>query len=155
MQHVQISKRIDLRDGEELQGFIQSVIQAVDMAPAPEGVQSQAEGEPARLWLRGIFTDHVIAKLAGTGRYFKANFKRDKATGAVTLAKWIEVKQVWAPMEAAAKAEGGEVGEIVKAELGELVAVQLAEQTEPVTVDFDAALFAPVLEGRQGIAGLD
>ena len=34
---IEISKKIDLRDGEELWGFVQAVNQAVDMAPAPEG----------------------------------------------------------------------------------------------------------------------
>jgi hypothetical protein len=147
--HVQICKKIDLRDGEELNGFIQSVIQAVDMAPAPEGVQSQAPGEPVRLWLRGIFADHVIAKVAMTGRYFMAKFKREKATGEVKLAKWQEVKQAWVPMSTSTKAEGEDGAELVAAELGGEILKQL--DTELHQVDPDGGLFGPVIDGSQGI----
>ena len=146
---IAVSKRVDLREGEELQGFIRSVIEAVDRAPMPEGAQSQAEGEPPQLWLRGIFSGHVVAKLAGTVRHFRASFKRDKETGAVTLGKWQEVRQVWAPMAAAQKCEAAEPGDLVKLELGAAVAGQLAEPIEPAAVDPDAGLFAPVIAGRQ------
>jgi hypothetical protein len=147
--HVQISKKVDLREGEELQGFIQAVHQAVDMAPAPAGVQSQAPGEPVRLWLRGIFSDFVIARVAMTARYFRAGFKRDKTTGEVKLAAWQEVKQAWVPMSATTKALEGEGADLLKAEMGGEILKQLAEQTEPVAVDPDAGLFAAVIEGRQ------
>lgn len=146
--HVQISKRIDLRDGEELQGFIQSVVQAVDMAPAPEGVQSQAPGEPVRLWLRGIFADHVIAKVAMTGRFFSAKFKRDKGSGEVKLGAWVEVKQAWVPMAAATKAADADA-ELVAGELGAEVLKQL--DAEPVEVNPEAGLFSQVIDGTQGI----
>lgn len=147
---VEISKRIDLRDGEELQGFVAAVIEAVDRAPAPEGIERQAEGEPPRIMLRGIYADHVICKVLGGG-FYRAAFKRDKSSGAVKLAPWTAVKMAWVPMDAATKAEGGEVSELVKAELGELVAVQLAEATEGLEVHPDAGLFTAVIEGRQGL----
>lgn len=146
---IKVSKRVDLRQGEELQGFIRAVGEAVDRAPMPEGAQSQAEGEPAQMWLRGIFADHIIAKLAGSMRYFRAGFKRDKASGVVTLGKWQEVQQVWAPVTVAQKSAGGELDDLARMELGAAVAVQLSEPAEPVAVHPDAGLFAPVLEGRQ------
>jgi hypothetical protein len=102
-----------------------------------------------RLWLRGIFTDHVIAKVAMTGRYFKATFKRDKKTGDVTLSKWLEVKQAWVPMGAAAKAVEGKGGELVAAELGAEVLKQL--DADLVQHDPEGALWSPVIEGSQGI----
>lgn len=146
---IQVTKKVELRDGEELFGFIQAIDQAIDVAAAPEGVQSQAPGEPVRMWLRGIFSDHIIAKVSMTARFFKANFKRDKKTGEVKLTPWVEVKQVWVPVEAAAKSADGEPGEIIKAELGELVAKQL--DAEPVQFDPESAMWAGVVDGTQGI----
>ena len=94
-------------------------------------------------------THDIVAKLAGSLRYFRASYKRDKATGAVTLGKWQEVQQVWAPVATAQKCADGEPSDLIKAELGAIVALQLSEQAGPVTVHPDAGLFAPVIEGRQ------
>ncbi len=95
---VTVEKAIDLRDGEELQGFIKEAISAIRRV---KGVDGKANDD---MFLTGIFKDHLVARTLEKGKFFRFQFTRD-GSGVLKLGKGMEVKQIFAPVAAVEKSE--------------------------------------------------
>lgn len=96
---VEVTK-VELVEGEELQGLIKKVIDAVGRH---KGKVSKSLG------LTGIYKDHVIARDFETGRFFRMKMVREGAD--VVLSDAEEVRQVFVPARQKTEKGSGRVSE--------------------------------------------
>lgn len=85
-------RKLQLRQGEELQQFIWTMIGAVQTNRV-----ILADGS-LDAWLEGIFDEHVIVRDGNTGRLFRADFTR-AADGEIVFSPPVEVRVEFVPVE--------------------------------------------------------
>lgn len=121
-------RKVELVEGEELQGLVKKVIDAIGRS---KGKTTKSIG------LTGIYKDHIITRDFESGKFFKMAMERDDA-GNVKLGDAVEVKQVFVP--AKQKTEKAEDAPEV------LVAIDEGETAVVRTVKCAADVIAQALE---------
>lgn len=92
-EHIEIQK-FELREGEELHGFIDEVLKAL---------ARHRKKADRSLALRGIFKGHVVARDVESGRFYQVAMSRGD-NGEIELGDAAEVRQVWVPVRREEKA---------------------------------------------------
>lgn len=87
MNKIEVCK-VELTEGEELQGMIKKVIDAI----------TRSKGKTKKsLHLAGIYKDHIITRDFESGRFFKMKMERDGDV--IKLSDEAEVRQVFVPVK--------------------------------------------------------